>query len=98
MNIIKLIFAAIFVALSPAQASKRAAYRIRSTDMYGEAIPGVFNFKDTLYIGGPDSSGDANLFYTPVPSLSIVKISHWSDVDRTEGSCGWNGVLVEDSA
>ncbi len=78
------------------QAGKRAAYKIRSTDMYGVLTEGVFNFKDPLYLGGPDSSGEISLFYTPTPEYSIVKVSHWSDNAGTEGSCGWYGVLVED--
>ncbi len=73
---------------------KRAAYRIRSTDMYGDLIPGVFCFKDTAQIGQA-ATGDMDLHYTPVPARSIVKISHWSDTAGTEGSCGWNGVLVD---
>ncbi len=77
-----------------AQASKRATYRIRSTDMHGVLMDGVFLFKDVLYLGGPDSSGSVDLFYTPIPEYSIVKVTHWSDADGTEGSCSYGGIKV----
>ncbi len=73
---------------------KRAAYKIRSTDMYGVLIEGVFCFKDVAYIGQA-SSGRLDLHSTPVPSFSVVKISHWSDTAGTEGSCSWWGILVD---
>jgi len=75
-------------------AGKRAAFRIRSTDMYGVLIPGVFCFKDTAYIG-QGSSGRQELHGTLVPALSIVKVSQWSDTTGTEGSSGWWGFLVD---
>lgn len=74
--------------------SKRAAFRIRSTDMNGVLVPGVFLFKDTAYISGV-SSGDLSLA-CKVPALSIVKVSYWASVVGTEGSCSWWGVLVDD--
>jgi len=73
----------------------RVAFRIRSTDMNGDLIPGVFCFKDTAYISG-SASGALPLHSTPVPALSIVKVSHWSDAINSEGSCGWWGYLVND--
>jgi len=76
-------------------ANKRAAFRIRSTDMYGVLVSGVFCFKDTVYIG-QGSSGSQDLRGTPVPALSIVKVSQWSDTIGTEGSCGWWGILFDD--
>ncbi len=74
---------------------KRVAYRIRSTDMYGALISGVFCFKDACQVG-QTGSGRLPLHSTPVPALSIVKISGWSDTAGTEGSCGWWGVLIDD--
>ena len=76
-------------------ASKRAAFRIRSTDMYGELLSGVFLFKDTCYIGAA-ASPDMNLHSIPVPAFSIVKVTHWSDTVGTEGSCSWWGYLKND--
>lgn len=76
--------------LSEAQ-DKRLVFRIRSTDMNGELIPGVFCFKDTNYIRKTSSGQlDCNVY---VPSLSIVKISAWGDQTGAEGSCAWWGVL-----
>lgn len=76
-------------------ANKRSAFRLRSTDMYGTLISGVFCFKDSLYIKGT-ASGALDLHNTPVPALSIIKVSHWDDQAGSEGSCGWWGVLVDD--
>jgi len=74
--------------------AKRAAFRIRSTDMNGVLIPGVFCFKDVAYLNG-NVSGERSLHGIPVPSLSIVKVSHWDDAALAEGSCGWWGVLLD---
>jgi len=71
---------------------KRAAFRIRSTDMKGELIEGVFCFKDTCYIK-QSTSGELGLFDT-IPARSIVKISHWDDQSASEGSASWWGVLM----
>lgn len=75
--------------------SKRSAFRIRSTDMYGELLTGVFCFKDVAYVNG-SSTGPLSLHGTPVPALSIVKVSHWDDAVGAEGSTGWWGFLVDD--
>jgi hypothetical protein len=72
--------------------AKRAAFRIRSTDMYGTLLSGVFCFKDVTYLNG-STSGPLPLHATPVPALSIVKVSHWSNAVNTEGSCSWWGYL-----
>ncbi len=73
---------------------KRAAFRIRSTDMGGVLIPGVFCFKGTEYmkqgVSGPIAAT------ATVPALSIVKVSVWPDQTGSEGSCGWWGYLVDD--
>jgi len=70
----------------------RCAIRIRSTDMYGSIISGVFCFKGVAYIA-KFASGELDLHATPVPELSIVKVSHWDDQAGSEGSCGWWGYL-----
>ncbi len=73
----------------------RCAMRIRSTDMYGTLIDGVFCFKDTAYVAKA-STGEINMHSTSVPALSIIKISHWDDQGGSEGSVGWWGVLIDD--
>lgn len=73
---------------------KRSAFRIRSTDKNGVITPGVFLFKDTVYLN-QSVSGDRQL-HTTVPELSIVKVSHWDDVAAAEGTCGWWGILRKD--
>ncbi len=73
---------------------KRCAFRIRSTDMNGVLISGVFCFKDTCYMK-QGSSGSLPLSAT-VPALSIVKVSVWPDQTSAEASCGWWGYLVDD--
>ena len=72
--------------------AKRAAFRIRSTDMYGILIPGVFCFKGVAYLN-QSTSGELNLHGIPVPALSIVKVSHWEGAVGSEGSCSWWGIL-----
>ncbi len=74
---------------------KRSAFRIRSTDMNGVLIAGVFCFKDVAYVNKA-TSGTMPLHGTPVPALSIVKVSRWDDQGGSEGSCGWWGYLVDD--
>ncbi|MCP4937330.1 MAG: hypothetical protein GY927_24755 [bacterium] len=73
----------------------RCAMRIRSTDMNGVLLPGVFCFKGDAYVAKA-ASGELSLHSVPVPALSIVKVSHWDDQGGSEGSCGWWGVLVDD--
>ena len=75
--------------------NKRATFRIRSTDMNGVLIPGVFCFKDVSYING-NPSGPLSLDGIPVPALSVVKVSYWASATGGEGSCGWWGYLVSD--
>ncbi len=74
----------------------RVALRIRSTDMNGFLLPGVFCFKDVVYMS-KFASGQLELHGTKIPSLSIVKISHWDDQAGSEGSCGWWGILVNNN-
>ena len=71
---------------------KRCVIRIRSTDMYGVLIPGVFCFKGNTYVR-KNTSGELNLHGTPIPSMSIVKVTHWDDALGTEGAVGWWGYL-----
>lgn len=73
--------------------SKRVAFRLRSTDVDGELLPGVFCFKDVVYLNGRTMS--INGPHALVPSLSIVKISGWPDAIGAEGSCSWWGVLLD---
>ena len=71
---------------------KRIAFRIRSTDMHGTIIPGVFCLKGVAYLN-KSTSGTLNL-KASIPALSIVKVSGWPDVAAAEGACGWCGVLA----
>ncbi len=72
----------------------RCAMKIRSTDMNGVLIPGVFCFKDVAYVS-KFGSGPLPLHSVSIPALSIVKVSHWDDQAGSEGSCGWWGILVD---
>ncbi len=72
---------------------KRVVLRIRSTDMNGELLPGVFCFKDTAYLNKSTSGYiPINL---PIPSLSVVKVSAWPDASGAEASVGWWGEWVD---
>ncbi len=74
---------------------KRVTFRIRSTDMYGELLLGVFCFKDVAYLN-KTTSGPLDIFCA-IPEYSIIKISGWGDVADAEGSCGWAGILVDNA-
>lgn len=74
--------------------SKRVNFRIRSTDIDGELLQGVFLFKDVAYL--KQSTSPQNSLNVLVPALSIVKVSGWSSLAGAEGSCGWWGILVDD--
>ncbi len=56
--------------------SKSSVIRIRSTDMHGELMPGVFLFKGTAYVN-KNTTGPVPL-HALVPALSIVKASIWT--------------------
>ncbi len=73
---------------------KRCSFRIRSTDMGGTILPGVFCFKDVAYLN-KNTSGPLDVL-AAVPALSVVKISGWPDAAGAEGSCGYWGILVDD--
>lgn len=75
---------------------KRVAYRIRSTDMHGILLPGVFTFKDTSYL--KNSASGAIELNDLIPALSIIKISGWADAVGAEGSCSWWGLLIDNGA
>ncbi len=73
---------------------KRVVFRIRSTDMHGSLIPGVYCFKDTCYLR-KSATGYIPLNMA-VPALSKIKVSTWSDQAGAEGACSWYGELVDD--
>ena len=73
--------------------NKRVALRIRSTDMFGVLIPGVFCFKGTAFIKNT-ATGELELNVT-LPALSIVKVSGWPVVVGAETSCSWWGILAD---
>lgn len=80
--------------LSEAQ-GKRVAIRLRSTDVHGTLLPGVFIFKDTNYIkAGSSGYLECNL---KVPELSIIKISGWPDQAGAEVSVSWWGILSDNN-
>ncbi len=71
---------------------KRISYRIRSTDMYGVLLPGIFCFKDNGYVS---KVGDGFELTQVVPAGSIVKVSGWAIQADGEASCGIIGELVK---
>ena len=73
---------------------KRCLFRLRSTDMNGELLPGVFCFKDTAFLN-QSTTGERPLMQK-IPALSVVKVSYWAIAINAEGSCGWWGLLVKD--
>ncbi len=73
---------------------RRVVFRIRSTDMNGALLSGVYCFKDTCYLSRT-TSGWMPLNQV-VPARSIVKVTGWSDQAASEGSCAWRGYLVAD--
>jgi hypothetical protein len=74
--------------------NKRVAFRLRSTDMSGVLLSGVFCFKGVSYLNQTTSSHiDLNV---AVPALSIVKVSAWPNAISAEGSCYWWGILMDD--
>ena len=73
--------------------SKRMAFRMRSTDMNGVLLPGIFCFKGVAYMK-LSSSGELTL-NASIPALSIVKVSGWGDQAGSEGSVGWWGELID---
>ncbi len=72
---------------------RRISYRIRSTDMYGVLLQGIFCFKDNGYVS---KVGDGFDLTQVVPAGSIVKVSGWAIAADGEASCGYIGELVDD--
>ncbi len=73
--------------------TKHCTLRIRSTDMNGILIPGVFCFKGNCYVT-QNTTGELDL-YTHIPAYSIVKVSGWPDQATAISSCGWWGILYK---
>ncbi len=72
---------------------KRVAFRLRSTDIHGTYLEGMFLFKDNVYINQA-ATGELKVNHT-IPELSIVKISAWPDAVGAEGACSWWGILED---
>ncbi len=74
-------------------ANDEVSIRIRSTDMNGVLIPGVFCFKDAAFLyrttTGQLELGDI------IPALSKIKVSAWPMTSGGEFSCGWRGDLTD---
>ncbi len=73
---------------------RRQTLRIRSTDMNGTLLPGVFCFKGVAYLN-KTTTGELKLNVS-IPALSIVKVSSWAVVAGGETSCSWWGVLCDE--
>lgn len=68
--------------------------RIRSTDDNGVLIPGVYNFKDSAIT--KNTAPNRDLINSPkiIPSLSVTKITTWTDVAGQNVEGGFYGVLI----
>jgi len=71
---------------------KRAAIRIRTTDMEGVISEGIFLFKDVAYLK-QSASGMLEL-NDVIPPYSIVKVTAWAAITGAEVSCSWWGKLI----
>ncbi len=73
---------------------QQIALRLRSTDHDGVIFPGVFLFKDTMYLklGGMAVTLNCRI---KIPQLSIIKVSAWGDVANAECSAYWDGILID---
>jgi hypothetical protein len=74
--------------------SKNCVIRIRSTDMHGELLPGVFCFKGSAYVN-KNTTGPVPL-HALCPAFSIVKASAWIETSTGVASIDWWGVLRDD--
>lgn len=74
--------------------AKNCVIRVRSTDMYGVLIPGVFCFKGISYVN-KNTTGPIPL-HALVPALSIVKASGWPETATGVVSIDWWGILRDD--
>ncbi len=72
---------------------KRQSIRIRSTDMNGVLIPGVFCFKSPVFLSKTPSPMITMPFL--MPALSVCKVSSWALTSGGEVSCGYYYVLNE---
>jgi hypothetical protein len=73
---------------------QQLSVRLRSTDHDGILIPGVFIFKDVVYLKNGAVSIQFKK-YIKIPQLSIVKVSAWADVANAECSAYFEGILVD---
>ena len=73
---------------------KRCVIRIRSTDKHGVLLPGIFIFKDSMYLK-QTASGEVTL-NNKIPALSIIKVTAWADQAGAEVGASWSGTLVDD--
>jgi hypothetical protein len=74
--------------------SKNCVIRIRSTDMHGELLPGVFCFKGSAYVN-KNTTGPVPL-HALVPAFSIVKASAWIETSSGVASIDWWGIFRDD--
>jgi len=74
-------------------ANDEVSVRIRSTDMNGVLIPGVFCFKGAAYLYRSTTS--ELVLNMTIPALSIIKVSAWPLSSGGEFSCGWHGTLKD---
>ncbi len=74
--------------------SKNCVIRVRSTDMHGILIPGVFCFKGTAFVN-KNTTGPIPL-HALIPAGSIVKASAWLSVSTGIASVDWWGILRDD--
>jgi hypothetical protein len=75
--------------------SKNCVIRIRSTDMHGDILPGVFCFKGSAYVS-KNTTGPVPL-HAKVPEFSIVKASAWIEVSAGVASIDWWGILRDNT-
>lgn len=73
---------------------QRQSIRIRSTDMNGTLLSGVFCFKGAAYLN--KTTSPVMQLNLKIPALSIVKVSSWASVVGGEVTVNWWGVLVDD--
>lgn len=71
---------------------KRVAFRLRATAEDGVMRPGVFIFKDSMYLA--KAALAARVAFS-LPALSIIKVSGWGDIAGGEASCSWEGCLFD---
>lgn len=71
---------------------KRCAFRIQSTSIHGNTLPGIFLIKGSSYVKGNPTAHIC--MDVAVPEFAIVKITAWPDAVGAEGSCFWRGKSV----